>query len=420
MLYIITYVTHSEGYFDILKQSSNDLIILGYGEKWIGFGYKQKQIVEFCKLKNPDDIICCIDGFDSIILSQSKKELLKKYLSYNKLLIFSKAEPHSNIMQKYFKDKLFGKCNINENLIGLNAGMYIGTAASIIECWQGIQDTDDDQAFATKVCNKYNDNNIAINNNIAIDNNNKLFYNYSHLDNIIIKDNRIVVNKRMPCIISAPGNKNINHILKKLEYSNLPKIKFNYYRRLLTYSKIFIPEILFLISIVFILYYISDKFIGALVTIILFMTFIQYELFIKHLNRPQLYKYIYILLNLFHSSIIGLLFYLFKNFECNNTKLLLLNILYLFMVFLFFIFDKCILTIIENYILNINSDYGSISNIRHLNYFFNNDSVYYPTKSNHMTDWINMNRPVIFCVILLNIYCLTKNKNLTSIINSLL
>ena len=117
MFYIITYATHSSGYFELLKQSCPDIIILGWGEKWNGFGDKIKATVEFCKTKKPDDIVCCIDGFDSIVLT-SKEEIYKKYKSFNIPLIFSNGASSSSIFVKYIQDKLFGKCKSKR----LNAG----------------------------------------------------------------------------------------------------------------------------------------------------------------------------------------------------------------------------------------------------------------------------------------------------------
>jgi hypothetical protein len=110
MIYIVTYATHNERYFDILKQSCPDIIVLGYGKKWNGFSDKVNAVVEFCKSKNPDDIVCFVDGFDSIILS-SKEEILEKYKKFNAPLVFSKDIPNITTIHKYIKDKIFyGRC----------------------------------------------------------------------------------------------------------------------------------------------------------------------------------------------------------------------------------------------------------------------------------------------------------------------
>lgn len=75
MFYIITYASHSENYFELLK-TYPELIILGYGKKWNGFQDKINATVSFCKKIKKDDIVCFVDGFDSIIL-ESSSEIFK-------------------------------------------------------------------------------------------------------------------------------------------------------------------------------------------------------------------------------------------------------------------------------------------------------------------------------------------------------
>ena len=114
MFYIVCYATHTERYFNILKESCPNIIILGYNDKWINFYTKIHKILDFCKTKNPDDIICIIDGFDTIVLS-SLDEILDKYKSLNYDIVFSKAMKSiqwiegNNYMYIYFKYLLFYK-----------------------------------------------------------------------------------------------------------------------------------------------------------------------------------------------------------------------------------------------------------------------------------------------------------------------
>tara|TARA_Y100000389_G_scaffold197861_1_gene233272 strand:- start:3009 stop:3311 length:303 start_codon:yes stop_codon:yes gene_type:complete len=89
MFYIVTYATHSEKYFDLLKQYPG-LIVLGFGEKWTGFHDKTNAVVEFCKKVKPDDIVCFVDGFDTLIL-ESSDEILRRYKELDKDLVISKA-----------------------------------------------------------------------------------------------------------------------------------------------------------------------------------------------------------------------------------------------------------------------------------------------------------------------------------------
>ena len=143
MFYIVTYATHSQTYFEILKQSCPDMIVLGWGEKWNGFNDKIKGTVAFCKSKKPGDIVCFVDGFDSVVLT-SKDDILKRYKSLDSPLVISQAGVAPSIMGKYLQDKLFGKCNDQR----LNSGLYMGTAESIVDFWGEMQDQDDDQTNA--------------------------------------------------------------------------------------------------------------------------------------------------------------------------------------------------------------------------------------------------------------------------------
>ena len=51
MFYIITYATHSEKYFNLLKSYPN-LVILGYGKKWTGLHNKVEGVYHFVKKLN--------------------------------------------------------------------------------------------------------------------------------------------------------------------------------------------------------------------------------------------------------------------------------------------------------------------------------------------------------------------------------
>ena len=98
-----------------------------------------------------------------------------------------------------------------------------------------------------------------------------------------------------------------------------------------------------------------------------------------------------------HLFIILCFIYLVCNFECNLTKLFILNIAYLITILLFFIYKKCILNIIQ---CNI----GKIDEEPKAKFFRS-----FIKKSNkdidHSEEWINFAVPQITVIILLNIYC---------------
>ena len=396
MFYIVCYATHTERYLNILKESCPNIIILGYGDKWINFYTKIHKILDFCKTKNSDDIICIIDGFDTVVLSSSD-EILDKYKSLNHDIVFSKAMMYHNTFVKYTQDKIFGRFNNYH----LNSGMHIGNVESIIKFWKDINYDDDDRQYASKLCRRSKDIKICI------DINNELFYNYSQIDTIKISSERILLNNNYPCIIQSSGN-NINHILKKICYTNLPDIKINFLYKIKTYLKCFTLEILYILLSILILYFSKNKFFAISTCFILFLELIHYELYVKHINRKQIYKCVYVLLELFHLCIVYCIFYLFLNFDCNIKKLILLNTIYMVTILLFFYFKRCVLTILENKVLCVSSEINSMTIIERLNYFLDINKSYIPTKGNYTIQWINYNKIVITCIFILNIYCLIK------------
>lgn len=132
-MHIVTYATHEERYLPLLKQSCPDLVVLGMGKKWNGFQDKVWAVLDYCK-QYPHDIICFIDGFDSVILS-SPQEILDKYESFQTPFVMSHAGLSQSVSSKYIQDKLFGKCKDDR----LNSGMFIGTAEAILSFWKDFQ-----------------------------------------------------------------------------------------------------------------------------------------------------------------------------------------------------------------------------------------------------------------------------------------
>jgi hypothetical protein len=408
MIYIVTYATHSERYFEILKHSSPDIIVLGYGKKWNGFSDKVNAVVEFCKSKSPDDIVCFVDGFDSIILS-SKEEILEKYKTFNAPLVFSNDIPNTTPLHKYIKDKIFyGRCNE----YALNSGLYIGTSKSIIEFWGNIKHGDDDQVYATKMCRKLN--------NIVIDKEYKIFYNYFSQFNYKINNNRLVIQNNNPCIISCPGRFNINHILDKLGFTNLPDVKRDYNLipyAIKNYGKEFISEIIALIVIIFIFFYIKDISTSFKLIIIVIAVLLEYELFIKNLDVDISRKILYLIIDAIHISFIFFIYYLIFNYECNIQKLLFLNIVFFIHILLFFYFKRCIITIISNKVIDVEES-NVWKGLPHRLFYFSDLKSSYDSKNiiNPSQAWIDGNRINIIIIILLNIYCLWKiNKGTTCI-----
>ena len=172
----------------------------------------------------------------------------------------------------------------------------------------------------------------------------------------------------------------------------------------------FLPEILVFI-IVSVLFYFNHIILYFLCLIIIFV-FIDYQLLIKHLHMNNEKKILYILIDMFHVFIQFFIFYLFLNFNCNIKKLLILNICYLTVIFLFFIFKQCILSIFHNLLTNQYTPWNGID--ERIIYFINlnkpyiNHQIY--NNYNISNEWLSGNKLSILALIGLNAYFFIKCK----------
>jgi hypothetical protein len=269
MLYIVTYATHQQGYLETLKESCPDLVVLGYGTKWNGFRDKAMGVSEFCKTKNPDDLVCFVDGFDSVVLDKDVIE--KRYRELDQKLVMSSDLTITYILHKYNSDKLFSKCK--ENGDRLNSGMYIGTPESIIELWSGFEDGGDDQTHATKKCK-----------DVYIDSKSFIFYNYIREDSLKVRGGKLYREGQdapIP-VISAPVGENMNHILKEVGFENLPDIKKNEEHYTKSYRKLYLPERLLAFACIVLVLKLHNKVLALGISAILFLAVLNFEVYTKH------------------------------------------------------------------------------------------------------------------------------------------
>jgi len=385
-MHIITYATHEERYLPLLKQSCPDLVILGMGETWNGFQDKVWATVEYCK-QHPHEIICFIDGFDSIVLHN---DLLARYETFDSPLVMSHAGLTQSVPSKYIQDKLFGKCNEER----LNSGMYIGTSEAIVSFWENY-DGGDDQHYATQTC-KHMD--------MKIDTDHLLFYNYSPNDTIVVKHGQLYVNDTQPCVISCPAGGNINTYLIQLGY-NPPAIVYNWTYRLRTYMKTFLPEVIFLAAIVATFACVSFP-LSLAIAFLLFTTFIEYELHLKHYSVSPLYKGAALCIDCFHMFVVMCVFYLLFNLQCSLKKLILLDTLYLTIVVLFLHYKRCILAILQNKFMQ--QDVSWTGPFERILYFCSPNRQYIKPGNQNMENWMNGNKFTAALIVALNLYCLYK------------
>uniref|UniRef100_A0A6C0J8K0 PLOD1-3-like GT domain-containing protein n=1 Tax=viral metagenome TaxID=1070528 RepID=A0A6C0J8K0_9ZZZZ len=246
----VTFATHKERLFNNLikscKKNKVKLNIIGFKKKWKGWKNRAKYILKYLDKFRDNQIICCLDAFDSLVLSNDK-ELYNKFIKYykNYNIVFSN-DNSNNILIKSFKNKKFSMCKNNF----LSAGLFMGYNNSIKNILIDFINSryEDDQKYFTKLCN--NDDKIVI------DLDNRLFYNIQFFESeyTITNKNRVLINNNIPVIISAPGNVNIEKLVNKLGYT------YNEHNNL-KYILDYLPGVLYLykyeISIIIICIYIK-------------------------------------------------------------------------------------------------------------------------------------------------------------------
>ena len=241
MIKLVIYATHSDGYFDLLIDNTNKLgyhiEILGWQEKWLGFYKRTLDLYNYFSTQNDNDIILCIDGFDSFVIDDCKT-LYKKYKSFQSPIIWG-IEKNDIIKPLIFKSKY---------KYTLNGGSFIGRVKYLKLVFKEIIDKfgttnfkQDDQ----KIINYMNNYNNVFKKWVKVDINSEIFANitfdslihtilnyfnitvnqkhYSHIienDFIIDKQTKI-----QPSIISGPGNVNISHMVKYITNCDVPKRK---------------------------------------------------------------------------------------------------------------------------------------------------------------------------------------------------
>jgi hypothetical protein len=255
-IYYFTFATHSERMFDLLKESAINnninLNIIGFGNKWKGWKDRAKHILNHIKNLDKNQIICHIDGFDSLILGDDD-EMYNKFINIidDKKMIFSVDKPY-NFITEYYKLKKFSLCSD----VFISAGLYIGYNYFIQELLEAFikSKLTDDQRFYSSLCDT--------NDKIGYDINNIIFYNYQYFENkssLIYKNKRLIINNNKPVIISAPGNTKINNILINFGYNYKETFKKNDVEYLVKNVKddykYFWREIIIIILFIIILYY---------------------------------------------------------------------------------------------------------------------------------------------------------------------
>ena len=244
--HLVTFSTHSERYYDLL-QKRGPVTNIGWGKPWLGWYDRVQHMIRFCEKiekQNKNALICFIDGFDTVILSDDPyKEIPEKFEKHfydHYDLVFASEMPHG-MLSAYVRNKLFEKCDASF----LNAGCYIGYPWAIKRFWANIQPGDDDQQYASSQCRKHIENIKEQENKrtkkhsdkpirFGLDKECVLFLNYFKGIPYTIEGNRLVLfAEHKPAILSGPAFQNLNPLLKKLGYKaqDLPATDYKILRK---------------------------------------------------------------------------------------------------------------------------------------------------------------------------------------------
>jgi hypothetical protein len=158
---LVTVATHSERYFPALQESckklDSELVILGWNEKWKGFGWKFNLVQNFLKTQPDNEIICFIDAYDVILLrstqeleDQFKKTDGKIIVGHDKVQIF---------LQEFAAEIIFYKDFNFTRRERVNSGTYIGYVKDIKKILADIhiKDNEDDQIALCNYILKHKD-----------------------------------------------------------------------------------------------------------------------------------------------------------------------------------------------------------------------------------------------------------------------
>jgi hypothetical protein len=243
MAKVIAFGTERQEYFDLFKESclrySIEPVILGWGEKWIGYGKKVIAIRDYIKNLPSKEIVIVVDPYDVIFLCGLDE------IEYK----FNKSGSHF-LCGALNLGKITGKIyNYEFNKTGkklpetpthynhLNTGTWISHAGyahyiidELVNKYHINDFSSDQQLIAGLYVNKLY--------NVDIDWRCEIFHNLlfkdiitrrADLKDLKFADNRIVniVSGSRPCILHAAGNAKMKEIALKLEYDREVTVPVN-------------------------------------------------------------------------------------------------------------------------------------------------------------------------------------------------
>lgn len=231
---VITVATHSQAYFPVLEESARlnniELIVLGWGEKWGGFGWKLKLLKNYFQTQPPNEIVIVVDGFDTFIIS-NLDEIIQKFKEINKPMICAAERKHHNYIWNIVYERIFNKRNSYPQTPTiynyLNAGAWITSSGYILDLLKDVplHNTTNDQALFTY---------LYINEKIAIDYECKIFTCIRNESDLLYTNGRYenIFTKEYSCIIHAPADVSMKNLIHYMGYT---PVKYYFYQRVWKY-----------------------------------------------------------------------------------------------------------------------------------------------------------------------------------------
>tara|TARA_B100000886_G_scaffold327650_1_gene275337 strand:+ start:2686 stop:3393 length:708 start_codon:yes stop_codon:yes gene_type:complete len=165
-VHVVVFCTHRDGMYSLLESDARrygiELVVLGWGTKWVSFFEKLRAVHEYTRGVHEDDLVVVIDAFDTRIRG-GYAQIVEQWRGLGAPDVVFSKDP--SLFPQYITNRVFGG--------SLNAGMYMGRAGPLAEIQQEAMrfeaqcKKDDQCAF----------NAVAQGQRIAVDSQRTLFYN---------------------------------------------------------------------------------------------------------------------------------------------------------------------------------------------------------------------------------------------------
>jgi len=244
---VITVATHKSGYFNSLEESAErlgyELVVLGLGEKWKGFGWRTRLLIDYLKTLPSDEFFIAVDAYDVILLRDSTAAIegFKKTGANFLCGGFRKLKGLAGILQ----EQEFGSSTSHKLLQGpynsICAGTWMSTPKVAIELWDSpkylgsLQDNGDDQRLLNRMFDDMGQSSITPDINFSVFMTlfpHMLTRKIRDIDDIRISNHNTLISgitNSEPILLHALCNADIQELLEKLNFNNTNDLTTNEY-----------------------------------------------------------------------------------------------------------------------------------------------------------------------------------------------